>query len=88
MRGAKGRRPRRWRLGWAASTSHRPRSTALASTTWSGGATGIGGRWCSGAWHSWRWDGRDARGRRIGPGVVFARERGAAGPGVRVALVP
>jgi len=36
----------------------------------------------------WAWDGRDASGRRLGPGVLFARVRGEGGPAARVQLLP
>jgi hypothetical protein len=37
-----------------------------------------GGRW------AWRWDGRDASGRGISRGVLYARERGTRGPALRL----
>jgi hypothetical protein len=40
----------------------------------------------AGGWE-WRWDGRDARGRAPGPGIVFARPRDG-GATTRVTLVP
>jgi hypothetical protein len=36
----------------------------------------------------WIWDGRDASGRPVPAGVVFARVRGVAGPAVRITLLP
>ncbi len=36
----------------------------------------------------WHWDGRDVRGTRPGPAIVFARERTAAATTVRLTLIP
>jgi hypothetical protein len=36
----------------------------------------------------WTWDGRDGAGRRVEPGVLFARPRGSQSPALRVTLLP
>jgi hypothetical protein len=36
----------------------------------------------------WTFDGRDAAGRPVGPGVLFARPRGSEGAGIRIVVVP
>ena len=37
---------------------------------------------------TWRWDGRDARGREVAPGVVLARRRDVASPPLRIVRLP